>query len=142
MNTLKENYEKEVEALKEAHKAEIDQVQAAINEVEIKKIKEETEVNTFLVTFFIEVIKWIPSSQTIIRTQYESQLNETKTQHDMHIQTLNEEQQRIKKEMEKLDAEHQEEKNRLKNEYETLIEESKEKEKVKKKKKNYIKLFH
>lgn len=51
----------------------------------------------------------------------------------MHIQSLNEEQQRIKKEMEKLDAEHQEEKNRLKNEYETLIEESKEKEKVKKK---------
>lgn len=53
MNTLKENYEKEVEALKEAHKAEMDQVQAAINEIEIKKIKEETEVNTFLVIFFL-----------------------------------------------------------------------------------------
>lgn len=53
MNILKENYEKEVEALKEAHKAEMDQVQAAINEVEIKKIKEETEVNTFLVIFFL-----------------------------------------------------------------------------------------
>lgn len=66
----------------------------------------------------------------MICAQFETQLTETKSHHEQLVQSLNEEQQRIKQEMEKLEANHQEEKNQLKSEYEALVQEAKEKEKV------------
>lgn len=53
INSLKENYEKEREMMKENHKAEMDKVQAAIDEAEIKKIRQEAEVS-LSIPFYIQ----------------------------------------------------------------------------------------
>jgi uncharacterized protein (DUF433 family) len=48
--SLKANHESELESLKTLHHTEKEQVQAAINETEIKKLRQEAEVNNGLIS--------------------------------------------------------------------------------------------